>query len=260
MLHLVPLLVFGCARPLPDTDEGLFPKECRDGVDNDGDDLVDCDDPGCDDVLVCSLADTDTGAPPDTDEPVNSPPVADAGLDQLGVVPGTLVWLDGRASSDPDGDPITYLWSLGYIAPDANTQLQDTTSATPRLWVDAPGSVLVRLLVSDGAATTEDLVGVRVLDGNRPPVARAGPDLVALRGTEVIVDGAPSYDPDGDALTATWRIFGRPSGAEATLSTEVGSTRASFVPDAPGAWTLELVVRDTSALASLPDTLEVQVR
>ncbi len=39
----------------------------------------------------------------------NSPPVADAGPDQIGVAAGRIS-LDGSGSFDPDGDPITFQW------------------------------------------------------------------------------------------------------------------------------------------------------
>src|SRR4029077_1553981 len=40
----------------------------------------------------------------------NSPPVANAGPDQVGITAGTVT-LDGSASYDPDNDAITYQWT-----------------------------------------------------------------------------------------------------------------------------------------------------
>ena len=44
-----------------------------------------------------------------TVKPVNQSPVANAVTDQT-VDAGNVVSLDGTASKDPDGDPITYSW------------------------------------------------------------------------------------------------------------------------------------------------------
>ncbi|MDD3375082.1 MAG: C25 family cysteine peptidase, partial [Candidatus Omnitrophica bacterium] len=45
-----------------------------------------------------------------SDEPINTPPTADAGSNQT-VDEGTLVQLNGSGSSDPQDDDLTYLWT-----------------------------------------------------------------------------------------------------------------------------------------------------
>ena len=43
---------------------------------------------------------------------INVAPVANAGPDQAGMAPVSLVTLNGSGSSDANGDPLTYSWSL----------------------------------------------------------------------------------------------------------------------------------------------------
>ena len=58
----------------------------------------------------------------------NDPPVADAGQDQNGV-PAGQVTLDGSASYDPEGDPITFQWDQ-IAGPAVNLSGRNTAKAT----------------------------------------------------------------------------------------------------------------------------------
>lgn len=90
-----------------------------------------------------------TVTPPPGDE--NTPPVANAGGDQ-NASQGTVVLLDGSASSDADGDTLTYSWTL--TAPSGSSAtLSDSTVVNPTFTADAEGSYAVELIVNDG---TED--------------------------------------------------------------------------------------------------------
>jgi len=84
----------------------------------------------------------------------NRPPVADAGVSQEANV-GDWVQLDGSASSDPDGDEITYTW---YQVEGPAVMLDDPTSATPGFIVPPNvdlGSMVFELVVNDGELFSE---------------------------------------------------------------------------------------------------------
>jgi len=111
----------------------------------------------------------DTGTPPLCDSvsvaitinPVNDPPMADAGQDQT-VTVGDLVILDGSGSSDPDkGDPLTFLWVF-LVRPDGSAAtLTGASSASPTFIPDLPGDYIVELTVDDGnSGTATDTLSV----------------------------------------------------------------------------------------------------
>ncbi|MBT4864971.1 MAG: hypothetical protein HON53_07635 [Planctomycetaceae bacterium] len=95
-------------------------------------------------------------------------PVADAGADDaFPCIEGVaLVSLDGTASSDPNGDSITYQWSVP-----PTVLLDDATNATPT-GLFPLGVTTATLTVTDehGAADTDDVI-IMVIDETPPEVA-----------------------------------------------------------------------------------------
>lgn len=92
-------------------------------------------------------------------------------------------------------------------------------------------------------------------DGNHAPVADAGDDDEVLVGEVVELDGSASTDADGDALDYTWEITTRPSGSAAALI-NASFVDPQFIPDAPGSYTIALVVTDGAA-DSAPDSVQI---
>lgn len=102
----------------------------------------------------------------------NNPPVANAGPDQ-NVECQSQVVLDGSASADPDGDPLTYEWSAGGYVLGTNAILSGTF---------ALGTYSVTLKVTDpcGLSSLATVV-VRVLDSVAPAIQSlaVSPDVLS---------------------------------------------------------------------------------
>ena len=156
----------------------------------------------------------------------NTPPVPSAGADRR-VAAGAAVVLDGQASSDADGDPLTYAWTqlagLPVVLAGAATPLASFTAPV------TTGAVLdFRLTTSDGVQAASDDVSVRV---NVPPVARATGQAVVRPGDVITLSGVTSSDGDGDPLTYLWSQTGGPP---VTFATTTASTTCT-APAARGA-------------------------
>lgn len=187
----------------------------------------------------------------------NTPPVARAGGDQT-VVVGQTASLDGLGSSDADGDPLTYAWTVLSMPAGSAASLQNATTAAPSLTTDVPGDYVVQLIVSDGSAVSAaDTVTVSTT--NSAPVADAGPDPSAVvAGLPVTLDGSASFDADGHPLTFAWSLLSVPPGSTSTLANAAAAV-TTFTPDVPGMYVAQLIVHD-GFVASTPDTVSIDVR
>ena len=173
-------------------------------------------------------------------------PVANAGPDQI-VEVNTQVSLDGRSSSDADGDELTYSWKL---TEGSGVSLSDPTAVQPAFTPSTAGSYKFVLEVHDGKDSS-DPDEVEILVDTRPE-AVAGPDQRVNKGDTVSLDGRSSRDADEDNLTYIWI-----APAEITLSDERAAQPRFEAPDA-GTYLIKLTVND-GYLDSDPDSLYVQI-
>ena len=150
----------------------------------------------------------------------NQPPVVNAGLDQS-VGEGTLVRLDGSASFDRNGDPVTYQWR--QVAGPA-VLLSSLTAAQPTFTAPSGfGSEQIlafELVVSDGTLTTlPDQVSVIVQSPLEPIYGQnVAPQATVLASSQVVgseaikaIDGVVDGYP-GDS-TKEWAASGQGTGA-----------------------------------------------
>lgn len=195
---------------------------------------------------------------------VNRPPTADAGADQT--VPatgpdGATVLLDGSASSDPDGDPLTFTWTgpFGSLT---------GVSIEPTLGI---GTHTVTLTVHDGrGATATDTVDITIASGETIDLALAvtaaplsvetGDDVryaievtnqdVVDASAVVVRTAIPAHVHYGGATLPGGACVGPAPGTAGVVACAVGALSAgatssftiSLVPQAAGPLTLTFAI------------------
>ena len=173
----------------------------------------------------------------------NNSPSANAGLDQT-VNTMVTIQLDGSASTDADGDSLTYLWSFVSMPQASTATLSNSTLVNPTFDVDLLGEYVLQLVVNDGDfESLIDSVTITYVDNNIVPIANAGTDQSVSTGNSVTFDGGASNDGNNDSLTYSWSLISVPENSVATLaSTQEQST--SFITDIEGIYIAQLIVND----------------
>ncbi len=187
--------------------------------------------------------DTDTMTVTITLEHVaNIGPIANAGADQT-VAEGTAVQFDGTASSDADGNIVSYSWKEG------NTELS-TNSTFTKSNLSAGSHTIELTVTDDDGLTSSDYVTITITEvDNVPPVAVAGADQSIEEGSSITLDGSASTDSDGNIVIYQWR-----EGSD-VLSNTVTYTVTDL---APGTYTYTLAVIDND-IASHTDEIVITV-
>jgi hypothetical protein len=95
---------------------------------------------------------------------LNVAPVANAGTAQT-VSPNSLVTLNGNASSDANGDTLSYTWSFITTPSGSTASLSNTKIVNPTFTADVLGEYWIELEVSDGKLTSTSSVTVTATAG-----------------------------------------------------------------------------------------------
>ena len=185
----------------------------------------------------------------------NQPPIAVASANPTSGAAPLTVAFDGTASSDPNGDALTYAWDL-----DGDGAFDDGTGATASFTYTQAATYTATLRVTDpsGASGTSS---VTITAGNTPPVAVI--DTPAADTTwkvgDVITFSGHATDAQSGTLAAsalTWSLVLQhcPSTChEHPLQTYTGTATGSFVaPDHeyPSHLELRLTATDPGGLSN----------
>ena len=135
----------------------------------------------------------------------NSPPTADAGADQLLNWPQNSLQLYGNAQDDglPSG-VLTYLWTV--VNGPAAVNFQNVTAAQTSATFAAPGTYVLSLQVSDGAASAADSVEVRVAAQQSITSLEVIPRFVTLGPSETQTFSVVARNANGEVVSvnAVW--------------------------------------------------------
>jgi hypothetical protein len=156
----------------------------------------------------------------------NLPPVADAGGDRV-VLFGSVVELDGSNSADPDGDALTYKWTL-TPPQDSKAMLSSATTVKPSFTADVYGTYTVTLVVNDGSV--DSAPATATISTSIKPVAYITGVTKAWVGDKVSLSGSTSqgYGP----LTYSWKLDA-PNGSSAAFDNATIAA-PSFIADVAG--------------------------
>ena len=185
---------------------------------------------------------------------VNTKPVANAGPNQTVNIGATVV-LSGSGSSDVDGDPLTYLWTLTQRPADSSAVLTGANTVSPTFVADRRGTYTAQLIVNDGKESSDTSTVTITVQGNTTPVANAGPDQTVNVSALVQLNGSGSTDVDGDPLTYRWSLTTLPASSTATLSSTT-TPNPTFTADRAGTYVAQLIVND-GTVDSVADTVTI---
>ena len=165
--------------------------------------------------------------------------------------------LDGTGSTDSDGQPLSYSWSILTKPAGSVATLIGPTTPKPSFQADLPGNYVIQLIVNDGFLNSAPAT-VTISTNDVPPIANPGPNQTVTAGATVQLDGTGSADAVNHSLTYRWAILSQPSGGTATLSSSTAA-KPTFVAALAGLYVIQLIVND-GYVNSAPVTMTVTAR
>jgi cysteine-rich repeat protein len=212
-----------------------------------------------------------------SEDPPNRPPVAYAGRARV-VAVGETVVIDGTGSADPEGQGLSYHWSLGTKPAGSTSGFADPTAPVASFQPDVAGQYVIHLVVDDGLdasaparvivtaltggagvglsvtspAEGESLPGDRVrVEGLVQGPANLG---VVVNGVVAIVEGGAFVADDVplasgvNTLTATGSVLAGQAATASITVTSAGSPPVAVLTASPRRGFAPLTTRFTYGL------------
>lgn len=173
----------------------------------------------------------------------------------------SAIELDGSESTDPNGEALTYAWTLVSKPNDSAADISDATSEKASLNIDKAGTYKVQLIVKNksgaSSAPAEATISVVGNSENTAPIAYAGFDAFGGLNDTLTLDGTGSKDADGDSLTYKWSFKSKPDGSQSDFD-DATASKPKVTFDKEGKYIIELVVND-GTVDSDPDSVSIEI-
>ncbi len=157
-------------------------------------------------------------------------------------------------------DSATWSWAFVSLPSGSVARLQHGNSSSPWFTPDVPGDYVVEALATDAAGhvSPSQRVTAHVTEcGAHPPEAgaiTATPSAPAVLQPVQLTADATDLDITachlGQTLSYAWTFTGLPAASRATMVDPTGVS-ASFTPDVPGTYGVQLVVTDSTGRSSV---------
>ncbi len=191
----------------------------------------------------------------------NLPPTVNAGVDRSIMLPTSTTTPSGATSTDPESQPVTYVWA-NTIRPSGAPlpTISNTTILLPTFGnLTATGTYTFRVVATDSIGqTATDTMDVVVSPSNLPPTANAGPDRAIVSPTSTSsLQGPIASDPEGLPVSIAWSLTARPSGAPLpTISSTTALTPTFGNLTYTGTYTFRIIATDSIGQTAT-DTMNV---
>ncbi|HLH08284.1 MAG TPA: PKD domain-containing protein, partial [Terriglobales bacterium] len=160
------------------------------------------------------------------------------------------ITFDGSGSTDIDGFPITYAWTISG-PPGSHVSLDNPTAVMPKATLDVFGSYTVQLVVTDSRNLKSQPAILTFNTQSLQPIASCGPAQSVHVDQLVMLDGSGSTDPNNLPLTYSWS-FVQNSTPPATFS-DPTAEKPSFTAVQPNfLYVVQLIVSDAPNGVSNP--------
>jgi len=149
---------------------------------------------------------------------------------------GAEVKFDASASTDPEGDALTFNWTLTSKPATSAATIKGTGSVVT-LTPDAAGTYVVTVRITDAKGAYTDKLANLVVVANAAPVSSvavsvsyaAVPTVAATRnvtvGATILFDSSATRDAEGNAVVTSWELMEKPAASKASLTIEPKSAR-----------------------------------